>query len=316
MRVSGIADKSRPDYWPRRIKAIEDAVASLRTARTLEAASIGAGGLTVVDEGAITFAPAAGAQPITMRHHLSDDDTAGLIEWSTPAHPTAPAQIRGYDGTNDYCGIEILSPDADGDGVDDAQLSVAPYDGVSMQHGFPFAGEANASLKVHRYTLNGNKIAAVEIQVVNDVGGGGAWSFSTSPSGLNGPNGCTWQAPASAVEWRAVASDGSGYVPVRASSFPTGSSREIKEAIEAVPFDSVEAISAAPALQWQYREGYAHEPGVRHIGPMAEDLPADLVIETDGVKGVDLLSLVGTLWDAVGKLSARVAALEQSLPPK
>lgn len=316
MRVSRIADKSRPDYWPRRMKAVEDEVAALRTARTLEAASIGAGGLTVVDEGAITFAPSSGSQPITMRHHLTDDDTAGLIEWSTPARATKPAQIRGYNGTNNYPGIEILTPDADADGVNDAQIGVGPYDGVTLQHGFPFGGEANASLKVSRGTINGGPVASVAIQVDDGAGHGGAWSFSTSPNGLNAPNGCTWQAVPSVVEWRAAASDGSGYVPVRASSFPTGSSREIKQNIEAVPFDSVAAITAAPALQWEYREGYAHEPGVRHIGPMAEDLPADLVTVTDGVKGVDLLSLVGTLWDAVGKLSARVAALEDSLAQK
>lgn len=44
MNLSRIADKSRPDYLARRLKALEDEVARLRTARTLNAAEIGAGG--------------------------------------------------------------------------------------------------------------------------------------------------------------------------------------------------------------------------------------------------------------------------------
>jgi hypothetical protein len=34
MKVSDIAEKSRPDYWPRRFKKLEDEVAKLRTARS------------------------------------------------------------------------------------------------------------------------------------------------------------------------------------------------------------------------------------------------------------------------------------------
>lgn len=99
------------------------------------------------------------------------------------------------------------------------------------------------------------------------------------------------------------------YVPIRASSFPTSSSREVKEGIADIDFDTVEAIKAAPAQTWRYKASFADE-GLTHVGPMAEDLPDVLVHDSDGVPSVDLLSLVGTLWDAVARLTERIEALE------
>jgi hypothetical protein len=109
----------------------------------------------------------------------------------------------------------------------------------------------------------------------------------------------------SGTEWRAQATSSGGYVPVRASSFPTSSSKDAKQNVGDIPFDALAAVMAAPARQWQYKPGHAQDNTTKHISPMAEDLPA-AVVSTDGIdKAVDLRDLVGVLWQAVTQLAAR-----------
>jgi hypothetical protein len=56
MNLSGIADKDRPDYWQRRLKALEDEVAKLRTARVGNAMVVdGSPGITVQNGGGLTI---------------------------------------------------------------------------------------------------------------------------------------------------------------------------------------------------------------------------------------------------------------------
>lgn len=60
MNVTRIADKKRPDYLMRRLKAVEDAVARLRTARSLNAAKVNSGGLTIAAGGSLNVVAANG----------------------------------------------------------------------------------------------------------------------------------------------------------------------------------------------------------------------------------------------------------------
>lgn len=113
------------------------------------------------------------------------------------------------------------------------------------------------------------------------------------------------------AEWQAGNGSG-GFVPVRASSFPISSSRAVKRDLAELPFDALAAVRAARVQQWRYIEEHATEDVV-HISPMAEDLPPELVSEHDKVKGVDLLSLVGTLWEAVRQLSDEVNDLKEQV---
>lgn len=55
-----IADKGRADYWPRRIAALEARIKELETARSLENAHVGAGGITLGNNGSLTIQDADG----------------------------------------------------------------------------------------------------------------------------------------------------------------------------------------------------------------------------------------------------------------
>lgn len=293
MRLSQIDDKNRPDYWPRKIRQLETEIAKLRTARS--------GNATVIGQ------PTADLQIYTVSSNgdaLSADSHA-LVAFAPPG--TAPADLVKFPclyahelaaGDPTTVVLNVFGPAAGG----------AAYG----QGGLVFDGSSATMLQGHD-----------SIQVTQD--GGLAVrrhhdGTSTTDAGRVDPYSVAFNSGVAVADGGTEArivqdgSTGPTYMPIRASSFPTGSSREIKTDVVEIPFDSVAAIKAAAAQQWRYLPEYAHED-LTHIGPMAEDLPAALVTETDGIKGVDLLSLVGTLWDAVGKLAARVEALEAAAAP-
>lgn len=318
MRVASIADKSRPDYWPRRIKAIEDQIAAQRTARSLQSAEIGAGGITVqggaiilqdnrgstvasLDQGGIHVNPGAGKTSIALQIGTDSGNPAGeLLFMSSHGDPAAPARVLLQDGSGAGFPALVLASQQATNGQN-TSVQVAPdslwlyANAPSSSGNYASVGLTPTGLSVTTSGLNGDTADFV----MRGTGVGATLDMGNVSLQAN-------QAP----ELRVLAPGGTTYLPCRASSFPTGSSREIKQDVEPIPFDSVAAVEAAPAQQWSYRPEFADEHGLRHIGPFAEDLPADLVTTTDGIKGVDLLSLVGVLWDAVGKLSARVSALE------
>lgn len=116
--------------------------------------------------------------------------------------------------------------------------------------------------------------------------------------------------------------DGSNaaYIPIRASAFTVTSTREAKQDITDLDWPAVDVVLRAPAQRWRYRPEHA-DPERIHFGPMAEDLPAELVDHGDlDVPGVNQADLLGVAWAAIGELAeqnraltARVDALEAQL---
>lgn len=132
--------------------------------------------------------------------------------------------------------------------------------------------------------------------------------------------------------------------PVYASSFNVSSDANAKTPPEDLEFSALDAVRAARVGTWSFLQeaedpGEVEVPGVpeqehgegpqkprkarrvkaprptvrRRIGPVAQDLPPDLVHEVDGVKCVDLASQVGLLMAAVQELAGQVAGLRERL---
>lgn len=97
------------------------------------------------------------------------------------------------------------------------------------------------------------------------------------------------------------------HIPMYASAFTVLSSIDSKSNVEPLPFDSGVVIRNAPSKMWE-------RPGsnTKYVGPMAEDLPPQIQRDMNGVMGVDVGSLVGILWDQVGKLTKKVDELSKS----
>lgn len=140
------------------------------------------------------------------------------------------------------------------------------------------------------------------------------WAFDAAT--LDAPsNSLRWQAAAG--EWRAL-NTSNAYVAVRASSFPTSSSKAAKQNIDPMlPFDPATVIADAPVYGWQYRQEMAQDTA-RHYFPMADDLPAVLVQGEGEQMSVDTRDLLGVVWAAMrdtlaanASLNDRVAKLEQ-----
>jgi len=85
------------------------------------------------------------------------------------------------------------------------------------------------------------------------------------------------------------------------------SSRDYKENIR--PFEKgLESLKKMRAYQYDYRPDFAS--GKDQIGVMVEDSPAEIVEEWEGLKGINVYSLVGFLVNCVNELNAKVEALQ------
>lgn len=132
--------------------------------------------------------------------------------------------------------------------------------------------------------------------------------------------------------------DGGAWRPIRASGFEQQSGAASKEDFTALPESALAVLRRAPVAQWRYREEPANAR--RHVGPIADDLPAwmtlppgpapthSVVVDAepadtdDDAPGspdvqevpadlpngnrIDLLSMIGLLWDAVRDLDAEL----------
>lgn len=98
---------------------------------------------------------------------------------------------------------------------------------------------------------------------------------------------------------------------IMASAHSTPSARADKTDIQDPPFASLDVVRGAPSRMWRYRRGRPTEP--LHMGPMADDLPPELVVPADPEDGTpdatDLRDLVGVLWAAVAQLDAKITRL-------
>lgn len=112
---------------------------------------------------------------------------------------------------------------------------------------------------------------------------------------------------------------GNALVGFESSNVNLPSSREIKHSIS--PLGGVlDKVRGAPAKRWKYRDS-VEAADVWHVGPMLEDLPAEVIArrgdptaeaEPDRSGAVSLPSMVGLLWEAVRELLDRIETLEAS----
>lgn len=93
------------------------------------------------------------------------------------------------------------------------------------------------------------------------------------------------------------------------------SDKNQKENIESIdPDKALEAIVKTPVSEWQYKKGsFAADHGVRHIGPMAQDVQKNLgEAAAPGGKTIDPITLNGTTMAAIQALSKKVDSLAAS----
>lgn len=116
------------------------------------------------------------------------------------------------------------------------------------------------------------------------------------------------QAGDSSGMWSALGSVAGGFIALSDEEQKTD--RE-----DVAPEVSLAAIRKLPkAESWRYRkDSQAADGGVKHVGPMAQDVQASLGDATaPGGKAIDLVSMNGHLTNAVKALDKKVIALEHA----
>jgi len=93
------------------------------------------------------------------------------------------------------------------------------------------------------------------------------------------------------------------------------SDKNQKENVEQVdPDQALEAIEKTPVSEWQYKgSSFAADHGMRHIGPMAQDVQKNMGEKAaPGGKQIDLVSMNGTAMAAIQALSKKVDSIAAS----
>ena len=85
------------------------------------------------------------------------------------------------------------------------------------------------------------------------------------------------------------------------------SSKEYKENIRPLEM-GLEALKSIKGYHYDYKEEYFNEKDL--IGVMVEDCPKDLVVEKDGMKGVNMYGLVALMVNCINELRSKVDKLE------
>lgn len=119
---------------------------------------------------------------------------------------------------------------------------------------------------------------------------------------------------------------GDAYVKITCSALTQTSDRSAKENIGAasVPH-GLSIVRAAPTYTYDYKDTVVDAPHRKgRIGVMAEDLPDTIASIPDlpedhfahGLRQVDVMQLVGVLWEAVRDLDAELDAIRSSPPSR
>lgn len=105
------------------------------------------------------------------------------------------------------------------------------------------------------------------------------------------------------------------FVNMRAAAFLTGSSQLTKSNIQPLPATYLDVLDTAPATMWQlnYEIEQQGQANARfHIGPMAEDLPPELISNRTGAPEdamIDMGSEVGLMWEVLRTAREQIRAL-------
>jgi hypothetical protein len=88
-----------------------------------------------------------------------------------------------------------------------------------------------------------------------------------------------------------------------------GSSRTIKEGFNAIePLEVLSKVAALPITTWSYKQ----DPGVRHIGPMAEDFFSAFAVGADA-KGISVTDSAGVTLAAIQGLNQKMQEKDAAL---
>jgi hypothetical protein len=88
-----------------------------------------------------------------------------------------------------------------------------------------------------------------------------------------------------------------------------GSSRTIKEGFNTIePLEVLRKVAALPITTWSYKQ----DPGVRHIGPMAEDFFSAFAVGA-GAKGISVTDSAGVTLAAIQGLNQKMQEKEAAL---
>jgi hypothetical protein len=247
--------------------------------------------------------------------YMSLSDLSAHLGWGNANDPTVPdsAYCRASDG-----GI-VMSANWPAL-ISDPSVGPNEFQGVWLRH----------------RDATGTLITNSDLQYTNDDGTRKRPSFRSSAGDIR----LLWDNVGS--ELQVLNWAGSAWKPIRASDFLPPSSRRVKQNVRELPLPALDVIRAAPAKQWEYIPApatTAHLPvdkpeqgeptfeeveipaetPIPHVGPMAEDLPDWLVVEsgeTDGVPAVGLRDLLGTVWKAVEEIGDRLDAIEARMPAR
>jgi hypothetical protein len=120
-------------------------------------------------------------------------------------------------------------------------------------------------------------------------------------------------------------------IPIEASQFRIGSDSRGKRDVSDFGWSALDTVVENPAKKWKRHSEGVHKvpqedplfPQTKprttahndpwHFGPMADDLPSELVhIDPDsGMRKLDLGSMIGVLWKAVQELTEKVERLSE-----
>jgi hypothetical protein len=279
------------------------ALAAVRTAASVRQSSISGGkGLLVGD---------AAVGP-TVR--LVTDDSQARILFNPPASSqqqdwAASILFNTAFGTGGGS-LSINSPAApvsrfDNQPAQIAALSLASGDGVNDQAtAFLDVGDTRAQVSI-RGGLAGIIGPSINLgggTIQDDSNSGASYRFFMGLASI--------VAPYTVAELRVRDAVNSAYVPIRASAFTVTSSRDAKDQVADFGWSPLDVVRRAKAQRWHYRPEHG-DPDRVHFGPMAEDLPEDLVDNTSETPAIDLAAMVGVLWGAVQELAAEVAQLRK-----
>jgi len=358
----------------RRLRDLERQLRELRSARSLEASTIGRGGLrikggnlevtdagliiirdggdfNIEDGGRLRWFDPTGNLRMEMR---SAESAAGnhLVNLASFGPAGATAYIGGIedttDGTHrqgvlvqtpdgqdvlwvmsgDYSGKLQLTPSADDEldlrdasGTFRATLGPVTWGGQSDGYGI-YVQRADgspvfyASQSKLEWSDNGTRALAVELasnntRIYGGNGGDGSLYGMVRIYRRNGSN------PATEIQARDGAD--SVLIPMVASTFNTSSSAALKDVLGDAP-SALEKVRATPIRRWRYKQpprartpdgavGAADEPSPEHIGPVAEEAPAELRSGDPGDEQVSLNDALWMLWKANQELADKVDEL-------
>ena len=190
------------------------------------------------------------------------------------------------------------------------------------------------STKLHINAVDDNTVDNNTTAVIVQNGSGTEGNRAMIQLINNGGAGIYYEDTSSAVRWQTLASDSEFFISLLGSGgsefeldgsgnltitgvLASGSDRNLKSDFESVDVDEVlNRVAALPIATWRYKK---EAPGIRHMGPMAQDFYAAFGLGHDDrhIGNLDssgvALAAIQALNRQIEALQAKVAQLEAQL---